>query len=84
VESEDYSTMAATRERPQRRLTALLVATAFCYAIGYPLALVGHSAVGWVFVALGGPLLLALGVMVIRHVHFSTEAPGRPTDLDAT
>jgi fatty acid desaturase len=84
VESEDYSAMAATRERPQRRLAALLAATALCYAIGYPLALIGHSAVGWVFVALGGPLLIALGVVVIRRVHFSAEARDRRTDLDAT
>jgi cyanate permease len=83
VERDAYSAMAA-RERPQRRLVVLLAATALCYAIGYPLALVAHSAVGWAFVALGGPLLIALGVVVIRRVHFSAAAPDRRTDLDAT
>ncbi|MDT5013542.1 MAG: hypothetical protein QOH57_5159 [Mycobacterium sp.] len=76
--------MAATKERPQRRLAALLVVTALCYAIGYPLALVGNSVIGWVFVALGGPLLIALGVVAVRRVHLSAEAPNRRTDLDTT
>jgi hypothetical protein len=83
VERDDYSAMAATREHPQRRFAALLAATALCYAIGYPLALVAHSAVGWVFVTLGGPLLIAVGVVVIRRVHFSAEGPDRRTDLEA-
>ncbi|MDT4892760.1 MAG: hypothetical protein QOE97_1795 [Pseudonocardiales bacterium] len=75
--------MAATGEHPQRRLLALLIGTALCYAIGYPLALVGHSAVGWVFVGLGGPLLIGLGVLVVRRVHLSVEAADRHADPDA-
>lgn len=51
-----------------RSLTILLAATVVCYAVGYPLALIGHSDVGWVFVFLGGPLLIALLVVVIRRV----------------
>jgi hypothetical protein len=47
----------------------LLIATVACYGIGYPLALWGHSNVGWVFVFLGGPLLLALGVLAVRTLH---------------
>ena len=55
------------------RFLALGVATVLCYAIGYPLALLGHSAVGWVFVFLGGPLLLALGVLTIRRIAARTD-----------
>jgi len=47
----------------------LLGATLLCYAIGYPVALLGHSIVGWALVFLGGPLLLALGAVTIRRVH---------------
>lgn len=53
---------------------ALIVATALCYLIGYPLAIVGGVAAGWILVALGGPLLLWLLAIVIRRVHASTEA----------
>ena len=56
----------------QRGVRLLLAATALCYLVGYPLALVGHSPVGWVFVTLGGPLLIALGVVAVRHLHRST------------
>ena len=52
-----------------RTLWLLLAATALCYLIGYPVALVGHSAAGWVFVGLGGPLLMALGALTVRHLH---------------
>jgi hypothetical protein len=46
-----------------------------CYAIGYPVALIGHSALGWVLVFLGGPCLLALGVLTVRWVQRSDAAP---------
>ncbi len=49
-----------------RRLWALAAATAACYAIGYPVALVAGSPLGWVLVGLGGVLLLALGAAVVR------------------
>jgi hypothetical protein len=63
------------------RFRALLIATVLCYAVGYPLALVGHSPVGWVLVFLGGPLLLTLGVLTIRHLTGRTdEPPSRPAD----
>ena len=55
-------------DREARALRTLIVATALCYAIGYPIALVGHSNIGGVFVALGGPLLIAVIVLVIRRV----------------
>lgn len=57
-------------ERQSNRLLLILIAaTAVCYAVGYPLALVGGSSMGWVLVTLGGPLLIAVGVLVIRRLH---------------
>jgi hypothetical protein len=50
-----------------RLLWILAAATLLCYAIGYPLALIGGSSVGWVFVTLGGPLLIAVLVLLIRR-----------------
>lgn len=49
-----------------RRLWVLAGATAACYAIGYPVALVAGSPLGWLLVGLGGLLLLALGAAVVR------------------
>jgi len=60
------------------RVVWLLAATAACYAVGYPLALLGHSVVGWFLVFLGGPLLLVLGVETVRLVARSPGEPGRP------
>jgi hypothetical protein len=54
--------------RDDRTLKILLVLTVLCYAIGYPVALAGHSFLGWVLVFLGGPLLIAVLVLVIRRV----------------
>lgn len=77
----DQPAMDGSPERGQRRLVILIAATALCYLIGYPLALVGHSPVGWIFVTLGGPLLIALGVVVIRRVHHGSEAARRADDV---
>ena len=52
----------------RRRLWALAAATATCYAVGYPVALVGGSPLGWLLVGLGGVLLLALGAAVVRGI----------------
>ena len=57
-----------------RTLYLLLAATLACYGIGYPVALWGHSAAGWVLVFLGGPLLLTLGALTIRRIHGRAEA----------
>ena len=40
-----------------------------CYAVGYPLAIIWDSSVGWALVTLGGVVLLCLGVVTIRLVH---------------
>ena len=62
----------------RRSLWLLLAATLACYGAGYPLALWGHSAAGWVLVFLGGPLLLTLGVLTVRVLHESAAAERRP------
>jgi hypothetical protein len=60
--------MTNPRAREDRTLKIVLALTVLCYAIGYPVALVGHSPVGWVLVFLGGPLLITVVVLVIRRV----------------
>jgi hypothetical protein len=47
----------------------LLVAVAVCYGIGYPVAVVGGSSMGWALVTLGGLPLIALGVVTVRRIH---------------
>lgn len=64
----------ADRERLNRRMQILAAATALCYAIGYPLALAAHSNLGWIFVGLGGPVLIALLITVVQRVHLDMEA----------
>lgn len=56
--------------RPRERWAA--ATTVGCYALGYPLALWGPATAGWVLVALGGPFLLILVVLVIGRVRSST------------
>jgi hypothetical protein len=60
--------MTSSEDREAHALRLLIVATALCYGIGYPVALFGHSSIGWIFVALGGPLLIAVIALVIRRV----------------
>ena len=62
----------------RRTLWVLLAATVACYGTGYPLALWGHSAAGWVLVFLGGPLLLILGVLTVRQLHQGAGPRARP------
>jgi hypothetical protein len=66
--------MDAAQARRHRGQWLLLAATALCYLIGYPLALILHSDIGWIFVSLGGPLLIALGVVTVRRIHRSEPA----------
>lgn len=60
--------MSTPRGREDRALPVLVAATALCYAVGYPIALAGHSNIGWLLVFLGGPLLICVLVLVIRRV----------------
>jgi ABC-type enterobactin transport system permease subunit len=55
--------------KPTRAQTRLGIAVLLCYAIGYPVALVVDSPVGWVFVTLGGIFLLLLGIVTVRRIH---------------
>ncbi len=55
--------------RNNRPLAVLIVATALCYAVGYPVALIGNSNIGWVLVSIGGVLLVALVAVTIRRIH---------------
>ncbi|MEO7059387.1 MAG: hypothetical protein ABI083_06700 [Lapillicoccus sp.] len=50
------------------------------YAVGYPVALMGGSWVGWVLVCLGGVLLMCLGVVTIRRI--TPGGPSAPPDRD--
>lgn len=61
-----WLTEKAHMSRPQVVLGA---ATVLAYAVGYPVALLAHSPIGWVLVTLGGVFLLALGVVTIRRIH---------------
>ena len=63
----------ADRDRLTRRMKILVVVTALCYAVGYPVALGAHSNVGWIFVGLGGPFLIALLITVVQRVHLDAE-----------
>lgn len=58
----------------------LFGAVAICYGVGYPLALLAHSPLGWILVTLGGGFLIALGVVTIRRVH--RGVPPRSTEQD--
>ncbi|MEO7069379.1 MAG: hypothetical protein ABI131_02695 [Nostocoides sp.] len=64
--------------RPDPTQWRLILATALAYAVGYPLALVGGSPIGWVLVALGGVLLMWLGVVMIKRIQRS--GPSRPPE----
>ena len=75
VGADDTLLLVARRAAPDRRLLWLLAATVICYGVGYPVALLGHSNVGWVLVFLGGPLLLALGVLTVRRLHRNGGTP---------
>ena len=66
------------RPRPDRTQGRLIVATVLAYAVGYPLALVGGWAVGWILVTLGGFLLMGLGLVTIRRIQ--RAGPSEPTD----
>lgn len=69
--------MTPRRGHLGRRFQVVLVSTVLCYLIGYPLALAGHSNVGWALVTLGGPLLITLAILTIREVHKGAETDKR-------
>ncbi len=72
-DGSDYVPPVPTLPKPTRTQTRLGIAVLICYAIGYPVALVADSPVGWVFVTVGGVFLLWLGVVTVRRMH--SDAP---------
>lgn len=60
----------------------LIIATALAYAVGYPVALIGGSPIGWVLVMAGGLLLLWLGVVTIKRIQRGGPSEP-PNDHDA-
>ena len=60
--------------RPTRTQVSLGVASALCYATGYPLALVADSPWGWLLVTLGGVLLAGLVVVTVRRIDRSSRS----------
>ena len=46
-----------------------MVLALLAYGIGYPVAIIGHSSIGWGLVTLGGLFLLALGIVTIRRIN---------------
>jgi hypothetical protein len=76
--SGTIGTVGSLRGQVSRLQLILLVATVSCYAVGYPLGVVGRSVFGWVLVTLGGGFLLALGTVTVRRAHQSDVRPHDP------
>jgi putative Mn2+ efflux pump MntP len=57
------------RGGPTRAQLVLGAATLVAYAVGYPVAIIGGSPIGWILVTLGGLLLVAFGVATVRWLH---------------
>jgi hypothetical protein len=51
------------------------VACVLCYAVGYPWAIIGGSAAGWVLVTVGGFLLIAECVVTLRRFNRGKSRP---------
>jgi hypothetical protein len=64
---------------PNRTQMRLIVAVALCYLVGYPIALVAKSPIGWVLVTLGGLFLFALAGVTIARVHRGSQNIDRDT-----
>jgi hypothetical protein len=54
--------------RPNRSQWALGGASAACYALGYPIALIADNPLGWVLVTMGGVLLAILLAVTVRRI----------------
>jgi hypothetical protein len=54
--------------RPDRNQSILAAAMLLCYAVGYPVAIFGHSPIGWGFVMLGGVFLFLLLLITVRRI----------------
>ncbi len=56
-----------------RAQLVLGAATLLAYAIGYPVAIIGHSGFGWVLVTIGGVLLMVFGGVTIVRIHRGSD-----------
>jgi hypothetical protein len=74
AEREDLAVPVRDELRPSRSQTISGGAALVSYAVGYPLAIFGHSPIGWIVVMLGGVFLLCLGAITVRRVHRGTSA----------
>jgi len=67
--------------RLTRQQVILVCASALCYAVGYPLALISGSFAGWILVTVGGVFLLWLGATVVSRLTRSPRSgSGGPGD----
>jgi hypothetical protein len=66
--------------RPDRTQVVLAVSCALLYAVGYPLALAGGVAFGWVLVTLGGVVLAALVLVTVRRIDRGASAGSEAPD----
>jgi hypothetical protein len=71
--------------RLTRAQVLLAAATFVSYAVGYPVAIAAHSAVGWVLVMLGGVfLMLLVGVTIRRITAAARPEPAQPDAASAS
>jgi hypothetical protein len=75
---EDPGVTSKPRVRPDRNQTILAVAMVLCYAVGYPVAIFGHSPIGWGFVMLGGVFLFLLLLITIRRITAGRDELSQP------
>jgi hypothetical protein len=59
--------------RLSRAQTVSGAASLVSYALGYPVAIFAHSAIGWVLVMLGGFFLFFFGIVTIRRIHRGSQ-----------
>ncbi|MEO6821055.1 MAG: hypothetical protein ABI468_00700 [Candidatus Nanopelagicales bacterium] len=65
--------------RPTRVQVLLAAAMFASYAVGYPVAIVADSAIGWLLVMLGGVFLMLLVGVTVRRITAAPRAePAQP------
>ncbi len=67
------------RDQVSKLQLFLFAAAAASYAVGYPLGLASHLAVGWVLVTLGGVFLVALGTVTVRRMNTDAKSSASET-----
>lgn len=72
---QDSSVLTERRIHATRTQLVLGAAMVLSYAVGYPVAIFAHSAIGWVLVSIGGVFLFALGFVTIRRIDRGARGP---------